>query len=70
MGNPSDPILNCILEICCGAANAEEALEALMVDEGVTDAHSAMQCICKHFDLSTKGSLKQLKADYARLAKA
>jgi len=68
----SDPILNCLLEVCCGAAKAEEGLAKAMVDADVCDREHAKKCaawIHEYFDLAPKGSLVQLKADIARLAR-
>lgn len=68
----SDPILNCLLEVCCGAAKAQEGLARLLVMEGLSepDARRCAGWIHEYFDLAPKGSLVQLKADISRLARS
>ena len=71
MGIP-DPILNCLLEVCCGAEAAEQRLAETMIEAGVCDKQDAAKCaawIHEYFDLAPKGSLVQLKADLTRLAR-
>jgi hypothetical protein len=68
----SDPVLNCLLEVCCGAAQAQAGLAKAMVDAGVcapAEAHKCAAWVHEYFDLAPKGSLVQLKADIARLAR-
>ena len=69
----SDPILNCLTEVCCGAAEAEAQLAVTLVDEGVCeDAAHAKKCakwMFEYFDLAPKGSLKDFKKEIARLAR-
>ena len=70
MGIP-DPVLNCLLEVCCGAAKAEAGLARLLVQEGLSeeDAKTCAAWMHEYFDLAPKGSLVQFKADVARLAR-
>lgn len=71
MGIP-DPILNCVMEVCCGAAQAQEGMARLLMAEGLSESN-AKKCaawIHEYFDLAPKGSLVQLKADIAKLARA
>ena len=69
----SDPILNCVLEVCCGAAAAEARLAETMVEEGVCeDEKHAKKCakwLREYFDLAPKGSLTAFKQEIARLAR-
>lgn len=71
MGEISDPILNCILEVCCGAIEAEHGLAKLMQREGVApdEARHAARCLMEYFDLAPKGSLSVFKQEIARLAR-
>lgn len=71
MGDPSDPILNCALRICCEAPRAAQALTKFMVSYGV-DALAAETCakvMLDHFDLAEKGTLQPFKDSIARLAR-
>lgn len=75
MGDPiSDPILNCVLEVCCGPEPAAERLADLLVSEGLCDERGEAWRIAKwmhkHFDFAEKGTLAQFKKSIARLAKA
>jgi hypothetical protein len=73
MGDPSDPIKNCLLEVCCGAAAAESAFaKALVRETGVTDdqAKKCASWVFEYFELAPRGSLTQFKAEIARVAKA
>ncbi len=68
----SDPIKNCVLEVCCGAAKAEVALAKAMVDAEVCDKEHALKCaawVYEYFDLAPAGSLKAFKAEIVRLAR-
>lgn len=67
----SDPVLNCLLEVCCLSAEAEHGMARLLVHEGLneTDAKKCASWIHEYFDLAPKGSLVQFKADIARLAR-
>lgn len=68
----SDPVLNCVLEVCCGAARAEVTLAKAMVKAGVCEEQHAKQCaewLYEYFDFAPKGSLKAFKAEIARLAR-
>ena len=71
MGIP-DPVLNCLLAVCCDPAQAQQGLAKAMVEAGVCDKKDAPKCaewIHEYFDLAPKGSLVQFKADIARLAR-
>lgn len=71
MGDPSDPIKNCALQICCEEARAERALTKWMTTYGI-DAKAAESCaalMVKHFDLAEKGTLQPFKDSIARLAR-
>jgi hypothetical protein len=71
MGIP-DPVMNCLLAVCCSPARAEEQYAKQLVREGLDEA-SAKRCAAwtfEYFELAPKGSLVQLKADIARVAKA
>lgn len=70
----SDPVKNCALEVCCGAAAAVEALASLLVSRGLcaepAEAKRISRWMHKHFDFAEKGTLAPLKKSIARLAKA
>jgi hypothetical protein len=71
MGIP-DPVLNCLLEVCCGAAKAQEGYARWLVSKGIPE-DAAKKCAeetFEYFELAPRGSLTQLKADIARVAKA
>lgn len=71
MGIP-DPILNCILEVCCGAARAEHRLAEEMVAAGVCTKEYAPKCaawIREYFDLAPAGTLGPFKKAIAELAR-
>lgn len=61
----SDPVLNCMLEICCGRQQAEQVMAETMVRDGVCeDMAHAEKCVAwiKHrFDLAPVGTLRPLK---------
>lgn len=66
-----DPILNCILEVCCGSARARDAQVKQLVSRGVPQEH-AETCVDyydEYFDLGPKGTLGPLKKEIARLAR-
>lgn len=69
-----DPILNCLLEVCCEGPNARESLAQLLVKEGacrdMTHGHRVSACVYEHFDLAERGTLAPLKASIARVLKA
>jgi len=70
MGIP-DPVMNCVLAVCCPPAAAREGFANALVREGLSEA-DAKRCadwVFEYFDLAPKGSLVQLKADIARLAR-
>ena len=78
-----DPVLNCVLSVCCDAANAEDAFatalhDGLQLGSGSGAAPmdltprqcTAVACwVYEHFDLAEKGTLKPLKDSIARLAR-
>ncbi len=71
MGIP-DPVLNCILEVCCGKVRAEQRLARAMVDAGVCDEEHAPKCaawIHEYFDLAPVGTLGPFVKEIARLAR-
>ncbi len=74
MGDMSDPVKNCALEVCCGPAAAVDALVKHMEAEGVCwepgEAHRIARWIVATFDLAEKGTLAPFKKSIARLAKA
>lgn len=71
-----DPILNCLLGVCCPPDSPEqEAMAVKFFTEyaGVTDPAVASACaaaMLTHFDLAEKGSLVAFKASIMRVAKA
>ena len=69
----SDPILNCVLEVCCGLDEAQTRFAQSMVDDGVCDTKEhAQKCaawVYENFDLAPVGSLHRLKKDIAKLAR-
>jgi len=74
MGDISDPVKNCLLEVCCGAANASETLASLLVDDGVCgepdEAARVAKWMYHHFEFAEKGTLTAFKKSIARVAKA
>ncbi len=77
-----DPILNCVLTVCCPPAEAEAAL-AKMIHKGVgpgnpdedwpiteDTAQRVAAWMLKHFDLAEKGTLQPLKDSIVRVYKA
>ena len=68
-----DPVLNCLLEVCCGAADAQKLYAKRLVDKGLVkeDAAAAVAAdLFGEFELAPRGSLTTFKADIARVAKA
>jgi hypothetical protein len=68
-----DPILNCILAVCCPPASQEQrdALAKFLTREGV-DAAAAETCakvLLHYFDLAPAGSLQTFKDAIAELAR-
>lgn len=61
----SDPILNCMLEVCCGRQQAEQVMAEQLVADGVCeDMAHAEKCVAwiRHrFDLAPVGTLGPLK---------
>ena len=61
----SDPVLNCLMEICCGRAQADQVMAETLVRDGVCeDMEHAKKCVewVKHrFDLAPVGTLGPLK---------
>ncbi len=66
--DPTDPVVCCILEICCGPAEAAAALETELQKLDTPKAQAAW--LRKHFDLAPAGSLRALKRSVAAMAKA
>jgi hypothetical protein len=68
----SDPIMNCILEVCCGSAASETRLAEAMLEAGVCDnKQHAKKCaawIHEYFDLAPVGTLADFKAQIAKFA--
>lgn len=67
-----DPILNCILAVCCPPEAARDALAKFLITNGdvnADDAIKAAECIAKYFDLAEKGTLQAFKDSVARLAR-
>ena len=67
-----DGRLNCLLEVCCRSAEAEQALadqiaEDLACDPAEAKKHAAW--IREHFDLAPKGTLTAFKNAIAKLAR-
>ena len=66
-----DPILNCILGVCCDAEGQLQALTMYLTDKGV-DALAAESCatvMLASFDLAPHGSLGDFKKAIAELAR-
>lgn len=61
----SDPVLNCMLEVCCGRQQADAVMAEMLVKDGVCeDLEHAQRCVAwlKHrFDLAPVGTLGPLK---------
>lgn len=75
MGDPSDPILNCILEVCCasGSASQRTAMADLIVREcgcDLTMARKVGEYLLSKFDLAEKGTLREFKASIVRVSRA
>lgn len=67
-----NPVLNCILEVCCDAVQAERQLADQMVAAGVCNREHAPKCaawIREYFDLAPKGTLVEFKKQVAALAR-
>jgi hypothetical protein len=74
MGDPSDPVKNCLLEVCCGPSDAAASFAEAMVTDGVCgerdEADRIARWVYKHFDLAERGTLTAFKKSIARVAKA
>lgn len=74
MGDPSDPVKNCVLEICCDAAAAQAQFAVVLVERGLcaerAEADAIARFVYKHFELVERGTLGPLKKSIARLAQA
>ena len=86
MGDPSDPVYNCALLLCCEAAEAEatfaKALHSGVATFGGTgdapdpqqlterQCAAVAQWVYAYFDLAEKGTLQPLKDSIARLVRA
>lgn len=66
-----DPVVCCILGICCPPAKQEDAYAEYLIAEGVSkaDAKKAAKATLERFDLAEKGTLQPLKDSFTRLAK-
>ena len=69
-----DPILNCVLEVCCDASSEAqyEALAQMLTHDLGPAPHkpeAVATWVLQHFDLAPKGSLSALKREVARLAR-
>ena len=82
MGDPNDPIWNCVTGTCCDAAQSEATLADFLIREvampdssgdaivtGEAYMKRAASVIMKHFDLAEKDTLKPLVKSIARLAR-
>jgi hypothetical protein len=71
MGDPSDPIINCALRVCCEEAGAIRATAKWLTEYGIeaTVAHECASLLHEHFDLAEKGTLQPFKDSIARLAR-
>jgi hypothetical protein len=73
MGDPSDPVKNCLLQVCCGATEAQALYAKLLVEKGICKddvARAVAADLFEQFELAPKGSLTAFKAEIARVAKA
>ena len=64
MGDPSDPILNCVTQVCCSPAQAQRSAAKAMVDAGLCDAKTAVGVAAwyeEYFDLLPKGTVNLTK---------
>lgn len=66
-----DPILNCILAVCCPplSAGQHEALSKFLTERGIENSNDVAAVILKHFDLAPQGSLQPFKDAIAALAR-
>lgn len=74
MADPiDDPVLNCLLEVCCDPAAAREALAVRLVEDRVcgdlAHARRVAAWVRTHFDLAPAGTLGAFTAAIARVAK-
>ncbi len=74
MGDPlSDPVKNCLLEVCCEPGAARAAFAGALVADGVcaerTEADGVAHWVYTHFDLAPAGTLRAFKAAIARVAR-
>lgn len=69
----SDPVLNCVLEVCCGRQAADRQFAKALVRDGVCeDMEHAEKCVAwvKHrFDLAPAGTLTAFKNRIIDIAK-
>lgn len=68
----SDPLLNCILEVCCGRAAADQQFAKAMVRDGVCSeeyAAKVVEWVRHRFDLAPVNTLGPLKNRIIDLAK-
>lgn len=69
-----DPVLNCILAVCCPPFSSEqhEALARQLIMDGVCGEREAAKVsawLLKKYDLAEVGTLQPLKESIARLAR-
>lgn len=70
-----DPILNCVLEVCCAAGSASQrgAMADLIVRDCTCDPVVAKRVgdyLLSKFDLAEKGTLQAFKASIVRVSRA
>lgn len=70
--DPTDPVLNCLLEVCCvsGSASQRTAMAKLIVDECGCDPALARKMgdyLLATFDLAEKGTLQAFKKSIVRV---
>jgi hypothetical protein len=72
MSDPTDPVVNCILEVCCEPQQAVQTMaETMSADLDITVAEALEYCkwVKKYFDLAPKNTTGKLFAEIARLAR-
>jgi len=72
MGDPV--LLNCVLAVCCDpfSDNQRRALTSMLVEDGICkddEAAKVAAWVLKKFDLAEAGTLTELKASIAKLAR-
>ena len=64
-----DPILNCLLAVCCPPEKAQAVMAEYLTKEGITTPDQYAQWLFAHFDLAPKGTLQPLKDAIAKHAR-